>query len=163
MADRDELAEFPDLLARLQNARVSFAKLTVEMKGKLDTGRTVDLLFKHDGVEFIVPAEGKTPLMVPGAPLQWSQVLSVDNDPPQPDKKLQRRELDVPAAPRPGGGRTEPQKPNMKGGRDREGAGNLVSGDKTLLENPERGKGAASVSGAKAKGKNGRNKKNRAA
>ena len=76
----------------------------------------------------------------------------------QPDKKLQRRELDVPATPRAGGGRTDPQKPNLKGGRDREGAGNLVSGDKTLLESPERGKG---VSGGKGNGKN--KKKNRAA
>ncbi len=71
---------------------------------------------------------------------------------------MQRRELDVPATPRAGGGRTEPQKPNLKGGRDREGAGNLVSGDKTLLESPERGK---SVSGGKGNGKN--KKKNRAA
>jgi bacterioferritin len=76
----------------------------------------------------------------------------------QLDKKMQRRELDVPATPRAGGGRTEPQKPNLKGGRDREGAGNLVSGDKTLLESPERGK---SVSGGKGNGKN--KKKNRAA
>ncbi len=81
----------------------------------------------------------------------------------QPDKKMQRRELDVPATPRAGGGRTEPQKPNLKGGRDREGAGNLVSGDKTLLESPERGKGVRSVTNSKAKGKNGKNKKNRAA
>jgi bacterioferritin (cytochrome b1) len=76
----------------------------------------------------------------------------------QRDKKMTRRELDVPATPRAGGGRTEPQKPNLKGGRDREGAGNLVSGDKTLLESPERGK---SVSGGKGNGKN--KKKNRAA
>ncbi len=81
----------------------------------------------------------------------------------QPDKKMQRRELDVPATPRPGGGRTEPQKPNLKGGRDREGAGNLVSGDKTLLESPERGKGATSVAGVRAKDKNKNKKKNRAA
>jgi bacterioferritin len=80
------------------------------------------------------------------------------------DKKLERRELDVPATPRAGGGRTEPQKPNLKGGRDREGAGNLVSGDKTLLENPERGKTAVSAGrGPKATGKNGKNKKKRAA
>ena len=54
-------------------------------------------------------------------------------------QKLQRRELDVPATPRSGGGRTEPQPPDMGGGRNREGVGNLVSGDKTLMESPERG------------------------
>jgi bacterioferritin len=53
-------------------------------------------------------------------------------------QKLQRRELDVPATPRSGGGRTEPQQPDMGGGRNREGVGNLVSGDKTLMESPER-------------------------
>jgi len=81
----------------------------------------------------------------------------------QLDKKMQRRELDVPATPRAGGGRTEPQKPNLKGGRDREGAGNLVSGDKTLLESPERGKSVSGTarSGGKGNGKN--KKKNRAA
>jgi bacterioferritin len=57
----------------------------------------------------------------------------------QSDKKMQRRELDVPATPRSGGGRTEPQKPSLAGERNREGVGNLVSGDKTLLETPERG------------------------
>ena len=82
----------------------------------------------------------------------------------QQNKKLQRRELDVPATPRAGGGRTEPQRPNLSGGRDREGAGNLVSGDKTLLESPERGKGVtASGRGPKAAGKNGKNKKKHAA
>jgi bacterioferritin len=53
-------------------------------------------------------------------------------------QKLQRRELDIPATPRPGGGRTEPQQPDVGGGRNREGVGNLVSGDKTLMESPER-------------------------
>ena len=54
--------------------------------------------------------------------------------------KLQRRELDVPASPRSGGGRTEPQKPELGGEKNREGVGNLVSGDKTLMESPERGR-----------------------
>ncbi len=81
-----------------------------------------------------------------------------DEESGQRDKKMTRRELDVPATPRAGGGRTEPQKPNLKGGRDREGAGNLVSGDKTLLESPERGKNAG---GGKGNGKN--KKKNRRA
>ena len=40
-------------------------------------------------------------------------------------QKMQRRELDVPATPRPGGGRTEPQKPNLGGERNEEGVGNL--------------------------------------
>ena len=48
------------------------------------------------------------------------------------------RELDVPATPRPGGGEKQPQQPNLSGGRDREGVGNLISGDKTVLDNPER-------------------------
>ncbi len=53
---------------------------------------------------------------------------------------------------------------NLGGERNREGVGNLVSGDKTLLESPERGKGAASaVSGLRLNGKNGKNKKKRAA
>jgi len=52
--------------------------------------------------------------------------------------RLQRRELDVPATPRPGGGQTQPQQPALGGGRNREGVGNLVSGDKTLMESPER-------------------------
>ena len=76
--------------------------------------------------------------------------------------KMTRRELDIPATPRSGGGRTEPQKPNLSGGRNEEGVGNLISRDKTMLESPERGKGAASVD-AKGKGKNGKNKKKRAA
>ena len=61
------------------------------------------------------------------------------------DKKLQRRELDVPATPIAGGGRTEPQKPELGGERNREGVGNLVSGDKTLMESPERGKSVARI------------------
>jgi len=76
--------------------------------------------------------------------------------------KLQRRELDVPATPREGGGRTEPQQPNLGGERNREGVGNLVSGDKTLLESPERGRPAAGTGRAASKG-NGKNKKKRAA
>jgi bacterioferritin len=51
----------------------------------------------------------------------------------------QRRELDIDPTPRSGGGETEPRQPEMRGGRDREGVGNLVSGDKTVLESPERG------------------------
>jgi bacterioferritin len=77
-------------------------------------------------------------------------------------ERMTRRELDVPATPRSGGGRTEPQQPEIGDEGDKEGVGNLVSRDKTLMESPERGKGAASVN-AKAKGKNGKNKKKRAA
>jgi len=54
-------------------------------------------------------------------------------------QKLQRRELDIPATPRPGGGRTEPNQPQLGGERNEEGVGNLISRDKTLLESPERG------------------------
>jgi bacterioferritin len=79
-------------------------------------------------------------------------------------KQSNHRELDVPATPVSGGGRTEPQKPRLGSERDREGVGNLVSGDKTLLENPERSKNAALAGrGPKTAGKNGKNKKKRAA
>ncbi len=79
-------------------------------------------------------------------------------------QKLQRRELDVPATPREGGGRTEPQQPNLGGERNREGVGNLVSGDKTLLESPERGKSAVGANRAgKGNGKTNKNKKRPAA
>jgi bacterioferritin len=74
--------------------------------------------------------------------------------------KLTRRELDVPATPVAGGGRTEPQKPKLGGERNREGVGNLVSGDKTLMESPERGKSVAGT--ARAGGKK-NNKKKRVA
>lgn len=76
------------------------------------------------------------------------------------NERMTRRELDVPATPRSGGGRTEPRQPEIGGEGDEEGVGNLISRDKTLMESPERGKGAASV---KAKGKNGKNRKKRAA
>ena len=74
--------------------------------------------------------------------------------------KLTRRELDVPATPVVGGGRTEPQKPKLGGERNREGVGNLVSGDKTLMESPERGK---SVAGSAHAGGKKNNKKKRVA
>ncbi len=77
-------------------------------------------------------------------------------------KSSHHRELDIPATPRPGGGEKQPQQPNMRGQRDREGVGNLVSADKTLLESPERGKDV--TGSARAVGKaNGKNKKKRAA
>ncbi len=53
-------------------------------------------------------------------------------------KSSHHRELDVPATPRADGGEKQPQQPNLSGGRNREGVGNLISGDKTLLESPER-------------------------
>jgi bacterioferritin len=56
----------------------------------------------------------------------------------QRNNRLQRRELDVSPTPRSGGGQTQPQQPDLAGGRNREGVGNLVSGDKTLMESPER-------------------------
>ncbi len=74
----------------------------------------------------------------------------------RPDK-LQRRELDIPATPRSGGGETQPQQPNMSGERNREGVGNLVSGDKTLMESPERSSGSsAHRSQSSHEGKRGR-------
>jgi bacterioferritin len=79
-------------------------------------------------------------------------------------KQSHHRELDIPATPRSGGGRTEPQQPQLGSERNEEGVGNLISRDKTILENPERRKNAASdVRGQKAAGKNGKNKKRRAA
>ena len=67
-------------------------------------------------------------------------------------QKMQRRELDVPATPRPGGGRTEPQKPSLGGERNEEGVGNLVSRDKTLMESPERGKNVSGTARQPGKG-----------
>ena len=61
---------------------------------------------------------------------------------------LQRRELDVPATPRPGGGEKQPQQPQLSGERNREGVGNLVSGDKTLLESPQPSAGSNRDRGA---------------
>jgi len=53
-------------------------------------------------------------------------------------KMMTRRELDVPATPRRGGGEKQPQQPTLGEDRDREGVGNLVSGDKTQLDNLHR-------------------------
>jgi bacterioferritin len=53
-------------------------------------------------------------------------------------KQSHHRELDVPATPRPGGGVKQPQQPQLSGERNQEGVGNLISGDKTVLENPGR-------------------------
>ncbi len=56
-------------------------------------------------------------------------------------KGSHHRELDVPATPRQDGGVKQPQQPQLSGERNREGVGNLVSGDKTLMESPERAAG----------------------
>jgi len=77
----------------------------------------------------------------------------------QRNNKLQRRELDVTPTPRSGGGETEPRQPELGGGRNREGVGNLVSGDKTLMESPERG--AASNRGRRGPQSEGRGISNR--
>jgi len=71
----------------------------------------------------------------------------------------QRRELDVSPTPRSGGGETEPRRPELGGGRSREGVGNLVSGDKTLMESPER----SAESKRPVKLTNNKKRKNRAA
>jgi bacterioferritin len=71
----------------------------------------------------------------------------------------QRRELDVSPTPRSGGGETEPRRPDLGGGRSREGVGNLVSGDKTLMESPER----SAESKRPVKLTNNKKRKNRAA
>ena len=75
-------------------------------------------------------------------------------------ERLTRRELDIPATPRAGGGEKQPQQPRLGGERDREGIGNLVSGDKTLLESQPR----KTVSSAERRsGKNAKNRKKRVA
>jgi bacterioferritin len=61
-----------------------------------------------------------------------------DGDSAKRQKSSHHRELDVPATPRPDGGEKQPQQPNLSGERNREGVGNLISGDKTVLESPER-------------------------
>ena len=71
----------------------------------------------------------------------------------------QRRELDVSPTPRSGGGETEPRRPDLGGGKSREGVGNLVSGDKTLMESPER----SAESKRPVKLTNNKKRKNRAA
>ncbi|MGC2110284.1 MAG: ferritin-like domain-containing protein [Candidatus Korobacteraceae bacterium] len=71
-------------------------------------------------------------------------------------KSSHHRELDVPATPRLDGGEKQPQQPNLRGERNREGVGNLVSGDKTLMESPER-------EGKKPAKGNNKNRKKRAA
>ena len=70
-------------------------------------------------------------------------------------EQLTRRDLDIPATPREGGGEKQPQQPDLRGERNREGVGNLVSGDKTQLESPERSAGSnrsRGVSEAKGRG-----------
>jgi bacterioferritin len=78
-----------------------------------------------------------------------SSEVSGNGESAKGQKRSYHRELDVPATPRPDGGVKQPQQPNLSGGRNREGVGNLISGDKTLLDNPERSKerGAAGRSG----------------
>ncbi len=63
---------------------------------------------------------------------------SSNSDSARRQKSSHHRELDVPATPRPGGGEKQPQQPDLRGGRNPEGVGNLISGDKTVLESPER-------------------------
>ena len=75
-------------------------------------------------------------------------------------ERLTRRELDVPATPRAGGGEKQPQQPALGSERDREGIGNLVSGDKTLLESQPR---KAVARAERRSGKNVKNRKRRAA
>ena len=74
-------------------------------------------------------------------------------------KSSHHRELDVPATPRADGGEKQPQQPNLSGGRNREGVGNLISGDKTLLESPERSVASNRSSGRPVKSANKNRKK----
>jgi bacterioferritin len=86
-----------------------------------------------------------------------------DGESAKRQKSSHHRELDVPATPRPGGGEKQPQQPNLSGERNREGVGNLISGDKTLLESPERSKERRSMGSAKPARGNHKNRKRRAA
>jgi bacterioferritin len=103
---------------------------------------------------------GKQPKVEADAGRTNKQSSSRSSTENTPNTKMTRRELDVPATPVAGGGRTEPQKPDLGGERNREGVGNLVSGDKTLMESPERGSADRGKSAGKANGK--KNKKKRA-
>ncbi len=87
---------------------------------------------------------------------------SSDGESMKRQKSSHHRELDVPASPRPDGGEKQPQHPNLSGGRNREGVGNLISGDKTLLDRPERSAGAQRGGGRSVKSAN-KNKKKSAA
>ncbi len=78
-------------------------------------------------------------------------------------KSSHHRELDVPATPREGGGVKQPEQPNLSGGRNREGVGNLISGDKTLLDNPERSKQPGMSSRPRSLKGNNRDRKKRVA
>jgi bacterioferritin len=71
---------------------------------------------------------------------QQSRARESSGDPESAKKSSHHRELDVPATPRKDGGVKQPEQPNLSGGRNREGVGNLISGDKTVLDNPERSK-----------------------
>jgi bacterioferritin len=75
-----------------------------------------------------------------GAQRSKARESSREGDSTKRQKSSHHRELDVPATPREDGGVKQPEQPNLSGGRNREGVGNLISGDKTLLDNPERSK-----------------------
>ncbi len=96
------------------------------------------------------------------SPSEASSKMSAGT-PDSSDRETQshHREFDIPATPRPGGGMKEPQQPKLSGNKNREGVGNLISGDKTMLESPERpGKGGERKKMAQPSGKaNGKNRK----
>ena len=98
-----------------------------------------------------------------GAQPSQSREKSSNSENAKRQKSSHHRELDVPATPRPDGGVKQPQQPKLSGERNREGVGNLISGDKTVLDNPERSKerGAGGSRGGQ-KGNNKNRKRNAA-
>ena len=94
---------------------------------------------------------------------QRSQARESSGDSESAKKSSHHRELDVPATPREGGGVKQPEQPNLSGGRNREGVGNLISGDKTLLDNPERSKERGMSGRPRSLKGNNRDRKKRAA
>lgn len=73
--DRAELAKYPALLSRMRGAKFSFRKLEVNFTAILDNGRRVPMTVMLDGNDFIIPSEGRSPMMAPVSPLKWSDMV----------------------------------------------------------------------------------------
>ncbi len=74
-------------------------------------------------------------------------------------KSSHHREVDIPATPRAGGGEKEPRQPQLRADANEEGVGNLISRDKTKLERGMQ----KNKKEQKTAGRNGKNRKHRAA
>lgn len=73
--DRSELEDFPDLQRRVRNAKWSFERVEVQLTVNRRNGTRHDVVFTHDGVQMIVPSEGRQPITAPGSPRKWSDAL----------------------------------------------------------------------------------------